>query len=135
MSNKDAKTPVAQKVVVPNIPTNVPESDASPLVNTMAGTYGQNEAAADAALETIIQQEQKVIKAKMKSEASVPVLIPADPLNHSLTVVPVLINGVKFDIPVGKMVKVPQSVAAVLADSDYIAPKLTVETFDNIEMP
>ena len=133
MANKDVRPIV--KTVAPKIPAAIIEEDTSPLVNTMPGTYGQNEAAADAALEIIIQQEQKVIKAKMKSEASVPMPIPADPLNPGLTVIPVLINGVRFDVPVGKMVNVPQSVAAVLANSDYLWPKLTVETFDNIEMP
>jgi|GEM_PF-6410565 len=106
-------------------------------VNTLPYVYGteQKEASADATLEMVIQQEQKVLRAKMKSEAQVPVIIPADPMNPGITAVPVFVNGVRFDIPVGKMVKVPQSVAGILADSDYISPKLTVETFDNLQMP
>lgn len=106
-------------------------------INTLPRVYTneQKEASADATLEVVVQQEQKALKAKMKSETQVPVIIPADPMNPGITAVPVFVNGVRFDIPVGKMVKVPQSVAGILADSDYISPKLTVETFDNLQMP
>lgn len=106
-------------------------------VNTLPSVYNteQKEASANATLEVVVQQEHKALKAKMKSETQVPVIIPPDPLNPGMTVVPVLINGLRFDVPVGKMVKVPQSVADILANSDYISPKLTVETFDKLQMP
>lgn len=100
-----------------------------PVINTVQTTYNED------VEELRIQQEQVLAKAKIKSEVTIPVLIPADTLNPGFKFVPVIVNGVRFDVPVGKLVQVPQSVASVLANSDYIAPKLTVETFDNVKMP
>ncbi|MDI3298269.1 MAG: hypothetical protein QJR08_03765 [Bacillota bacterium] len=68
-------------------------------------------------------------RAAIESEGEVALVIPPDPLNRWKTHVEGAVNGVRFRVPVGKMVKVPRAVAEVLVNSDYLGSKLTVETF------
>jgi len=79
--------------------------------------------------------DERGMKALWKIEPKATVMIPKDPLNPGLKEVPVTINRATYPVPVGRMVKVPRSVAEVLANSDYLGgSQITVPTFDESQM-
>lgn len=62
---------------------------------------------------------KKTAKA-IKSKKMVEIKIPVDPQNPKDLIVPVIINGYRWEIKRGEKVSVPEPVAKILENSKYI---------------
>jgi hypothetical protein len=83
------------------------------VVNT---TESIEDAKVDAKHTEVAKQTAKAIKNKKMVE----IKIPIDPQNPKDLVVPVIINGYRWEIKRGEKVSVPEPVAKILEDSKYI---------------
>lgn len=83
------------------------------VVNT---TESIEDAKVDAKHTEVAKQTAKAIKNKKMVE----IKIPIDPQNPKDLVVPVIINGYRWEIKRGEKVSVPEPVAKILENSKYI---------------
>lgn len=83
------------------------------VVNT---TESIEDAKVDAKHTEVAKQTAKAIKNKKMVE----IKIPIDPQNPKDLIVPVIINGYRWEIKRGEKVSVPEPVANILEDSKYI---------------
>ena len=92
-----------------NIVENVAEVES--VVNTTESIEN-----VDAKHTEVAKQTAKVIKSKKMVE----IKIPIDPQNPKDLIVPVIINGYRWNIKRGEKVSVPAPVARILEESKYI---------------
>ena len=89
------------------------ESIEEKVVNT---TESIENAKVDAKHVEVAKQTARTIKSKKMVE----VKIPVDPQNPRDLIVPVIINGYRWEIKRGEKVSVPEPVAKILEESKYI---------------
>ena len=66
-----------------------------------------------------IEKEAKETAKKVKTK-TVRIKVPVDPLNPKDLMVPVVINGYLWNIKRGETVEVPENVANILENANYI---------------
>ena len=101
---------------VKDIETNVEDVETNVEEKNINTTESIEDAKVDAKHTEVAKQTAKAIKNKKMVE----IKIPIDSQNPKDLVVPVIINGYRWEIKRGEKVSVPEPVAKILENSKYI---------------
>lgn len=101
---------------VKDIETNVEDVETNVDEKNINTTESIENVKIDAKHTEVAKKTAKAIKNKKMVE----IKIPIDPQNPKDLIVPVIINGYRWEIKRGEKVSVPEPVAKILEDSKYI---------------